>query len=447
MKNDLLSISPLEGRYRDKVSKLSPFVSEYSLIKYRVEIEIKYLALLSENKIIRKFSKKEKNLLRSVCLNFGINDALKVKEFEEKTRHDVKSVEKFLREAFGKTSLKDILEFIHFGLTSEDINNIAYRIMLKNSLENVIFPAIEKVNTELLRKAKEYKKVVILGRTHGQPAVPTTFGKEFLVFYKRLDKEIKNLKKQKLTGKLNGAVGNYNALYFVYPEVDWEKLSKKFVASFGLEPNLITTQINPYEDIISVFQNLQRVNGILLDFDNDMWRYVSDGWIELAVKAKEVGSSTMPQKVNPIDFENSEGNLTLANGLMQTMNNKLYVSRLQRDLSNSTVIRNLGTVLGYCLLGYKSALAGILRTGIDLQQIDKDLDKDWSILSEGLQTYLRSKHFEDAYSYVAQYTRGKKIDKDSWQTLIKGLSVPQQDKEQLLKLTPKNYTGLSGKLV
>ena len=446
MTKDLLSITPLDGRYADKVFELSFFVSEYALIKYRVEIEITYLMALSKEKIFRNLSKKETDFLKSLYLKFDAKDALKIKEIEKETKHDIKAVEKYLRITFEKTSLKDISEFIHFGLTSEDINNIAYRLMLKNAVEKVILPKTYQLLENLGKRAKDYKKTVILGRTHGQPAVPTTFGKEFLVFYSRLETQIKLLEKQKLTGKLNGAIGNYNALDFVYPNIDWIKFSKNFIASFNLIPNLVTTQINSFEDIISLFQTLERINGVLLDFDQDMWRYISDNWLKLAVNYKEVGSSTMPQKVNPIDFENSEGNLTLANGLMQTINNKLYLSRLQRDLANSTVIRNLATVLGYCLLGYKSALAGILKVDVNLEQIEKDLNEDWSILSEGLQTYLRKEQLNNAYYFVAKLTKGKKFNKDSWQKLIDDLPIDQKHKEKLLKLTPNNYLGLAQKL-
>ena len=447
MKNNLLAINPLDGRYTDKISELSEFVSEYALIKYRVEVEIRYLIALSEIEILRKLNKKEKDSLIAIYLEFDINDAEKIKKIEQETRHDVKIIEIYLRTKLENTSLKDILEFIHFGITSEDINNIAYRLMLKNAIKTVIMPVLSEVLTNLNKKANQHKGVVILGRTHGQPAVPTTFGKEFAVFTTRLEKEIKLLEKQKLTGKLNGAVGNFNAVHFVNPDINWLKFSKDFVSSFNLTPNMTTTQINAFEDIISLFQNLERINGILLDFDNDMWRYISDGWLKLAVMEKEVGSSTMPQKINPIDFENSEGNLALANGLMQTMSNKLYVSRLQRDLSNSTIIRNIGTVLGYCLLSYKSILRGISRIDVNLEQIDKDLHEDWAILSEGLQTYLRKEKFKDAYFYVAQYTKGKKFNKESWQKLINELPIDKIHKEKLLKLNPHTYVGLSEKLV
>ena len=450
MNSDLSKINalnPLDGRYKDKTEALSPYLSEYALIKYRIEIEIKYLLALSKNKIIRELSEKEQEVLTSLHAEFSVEEALKVKKIEEETRHDVKAVEKYLRNKFNETSLKDIAEMIHFGLTSEDVNNIAYRLMLKDGLEKVIEPKVSELNQEIKTRAKQYKKTVILGRTHGQAAIPTTFGKEMAVFYARLEKELVTLKKQILTGKLNGAVGNFSSFYFADPAIDWIKFSKEFIASFNLLPNLMTTQINPFEDVIAVLQNLQRINGIFLDFDQDMWRYISDGWLKLAVKEKEVGSSTMPQKVNPIDFENSEGNLTLANGLMQAMNDKFYISRLQRDLTNSTIIRNLGTVLGYCLLAYKSSLTGLLRTDINQEKIDEDLEKDWSILSEGLQTFLRKEGFTEAYDVVKKNVRGKQMDKKVWEELINALPLDAKQKEKLLKLTPTSYIGLAEKLV
>ncbi|MCL6096927.1 MAG: adenylosuccinate lyase [Patescibacteria group bacterium] len=447
MKNNLLAISPLDGRYADKISQLANFVSEYALIKYRVKIEIKYLLALSKIGVVRKINSVEQKTLKKILDNFDLDEALKVKEIENDTRHDVKAVEKYLRAAFAKSSLKDISEMIHFGLTSEDINNIAQRLMLKNAIERIILPQVSEILKDLNKKTKEYKKIVILGRTHGQPAVPTTFGKEFAVFAKRLEKETRLLKNQQLTGKLNGAVGNFNAFNFVYPNINWLKFSKDFILSLKLLPNPVTTQINPFEDIISLFQNLQRINGILLDLDADLWRYISDGWIKLAVKEKEVGSSTMPQKINPIDFENSEGNLILGSGLIQVMNDKLYISRLQRDLTSSTIIRNIGTVLGYCLLGYKSTLTGLSRIDVNQKQVDKDLNEDWSILSEGLQTYLRKEGLNDSYYLIMKVTKGKKFNKDSWQKLINELPIEKKHKEKLLTLTPKTYIGLAEKLV
>ena len=450
MKLDLskiTAINPLDGRYRNKTEELSPYLSEFALIRYRVEIEIKYLIALSKIKVVRSLSGKEEELLAKIFTEFSLEDAERVKQIEEETRHDVKAVEKFLRETFGGGPFADLSEMIHFGLTSEDVNNLVYRLMLKDALEKVVLPKLDEIANELKLRAKKYKSTVMLGRTHGQAAIPTTFGKEMANFYVRLERELKCLKNSELTGKLNGAIGNFSSFYFSEPAVDWLKFSENFVESLGLTPNLMTTQINPFEDMVAVFQNLQRVNGILLDFDQDMWRYISDHWLKLAVKEKEVGSSTMPQKVNPIDFENSEGNLTLANGLMQTMIDKLYISRLQRDLTNSTIIRNIGTVLGYCLLAYKSALTGINRTDVNTEKIDEDLQKDWSILSEGLQTFLRRENFSQAYDFVKQNVRGKQMNKKDWEELIEALPLEKKNKEKLLKLTPKTYIGLAEKLV
>ncbi len=444
---ELSSITPLDGRYKQKTKDLSEYLSEYALIKYRLEVEIKYLIALSQNQIIRNLTYKEKLFLKKIYKNFSLIEALKVKELEKETRHDIKAVEKYLILIFNKTSLKDLTEYIHICLTSEDINNIAYRLMLKNALSKIILTEIENINNNLYQISRKHKSTLMLARTHGQAAVPTTFGKEIFVFYKRLEKEIKLLKKLELTGKLNGAVGNFNAFYFVFPKTNWIKFSRKFIASFDLKPNLITTQINPLEDVISLFQNLQRINGILIDLNQDLWRYISDDLLKLAVKTNEIGSSTMPQKVNPIDFENSEGNLILANGFMQTMIDKLYISRLQRDLSNSTIIRNMGTALGFCLMSYKSLLTGLSRVDINKEKMSNDLKNDWTILSEGLQTFLRSEGFKDSYYFVSSFTKGKKLDEKTWRELISSLKIPQTDKEKLFKLTPKNYIGAAQQLV
>lgn len=444
---ELSAISPLDGRYREKTKELSNYLSEYSLIKLRLEIEVKYLIFLSENQITRKLLKKEITLLETIISDFSLKEAQKIKQIENETRHDIKAVEKYLREKFKKTSLSDISEYIHFGLTSEDVNNISQRLMLKSALEEIIIPLISLIDNSLKEKAVKYRKTPMLARTHGQNAVGTTFGKEMFVFYSRINKELINIKKLRLTGKLNGAVGNFNSLQFVFPKKNWIVLSKKFISSLGLEPNLVTTQINSFEDIITVLQTIERINGILIDFDQDIWRYISDGWLKLAVKEKEVGSSTMPQKVNPIDFENSEGNLIIANGLSKTMSEKLYLSRLQRDLSNSTVIRNMGSLLGYSLLGYKSIISGLSRIDVDEQKMMDELNKDWSILTEALQTYLRSKKFNDSYYFVSSFSKGKKLDENTWTDLINKLEIPEKDKKELLKLKPSNYLGLAEKIV
>lgn len=442
----LLSISPLTGRYRDKIQELEEFTSEYALIKTRIEVEIKYLISLSKIRVVRKISKKEADKLDSIYENFDLEEAEKIKEIEETTKHDVKAVEIYLGKIFRNSSLKDLAESIHFGLTSEDINNIAFRIMLRSASKEVIIPTIERLSKVLSQHSQVYKYVPMLARTHGQPAVPTTLGKEIAVFASRLNIELKKLKEIKLTGKLNGAVGNYNALFLAFPKVDWLKFSKSFISGLDLEPNLLTTQINAFEDIIEYFQTIQRINGVLLDLNQDFWRYISDGWLVQSSEKGQVGSSTMPQKINPIDFENSEGNLELANGIIEVFTRKLPISRLQRDLSNSTIIRNIGTVLGYSLLAYKSAFTGVLKVKANEEKILEELNSDWSILAEALQTILRTEKVKGSYFKVLEETKGKKMDKDDWKNLILKLPFSKNSKQKLLKLTPKKYIGLASKL-
>lgn len=387
----LNAITPLDGRY--DLTELAPYVSEYALIKKRLEIEIKYLKSLIEYKIIAPVK-----YLDSILENFSMEEAIKIKEIEKITRHDVKAVELYLRQLVPN----DVREFVHLGITSEDINNIAYRLILTDAVTKVIVPKLYEINDTF-----DLSNIPMLARTHGQPAAPTTWEHEMRVFKIRLYKEIVNLAHSvaSLTGKFNGSVGNFYALKFAYPDVDWDRLSRELVLSFNLTPNLVTTQINPFEDIVILFQNLQRINGILLDFVQDMWRYISDGWVKLKDVEFEVGSSTMPQKVNPIDFENAEGNLTLANGLAQTMIDKLYISRLQRDLSNSTIMRNIGTLLGYCLVSYNSTITGMSRTNPDANTMQNALEKDWTIYAETLQVYLRKQGIENAYDIVKSMTR------------------------------------------
>ncbi len=439
----LTSITPLDGRYNDNVSELSEFVSEYALIKTRVEIEAKYLLTLSDARVIRRFTKKERDILLNLENRITISQAEKVKKLEKETRHDVKAVEKILRTLLEHTSLKDVIEMIHFGLTSEDINNLSYRLMLRRATQSVCIPALKRIVDNLVVKADEYKSLPMLARTHGQAAVPTTLGKELVIFAQRLHDQILILEKANLTGKLNGAVGNYNALHFAYPKVNWIQFSKKFTTSLGLVPNLFTTQINPYDDVSAYFQTYQRINSILIDLNQDMWRYISDHWFVLEVKKNEVGSSTMPQKVNPIDFENSEGNLGMANSLLEFLASKLMISRLQRDLSDSTVIRNIGTVLGYSLIGYKSTLRGLTRIKANVDKIDSDLSADWAILTEGVQTLLRKFDIKNSYSLVKSLVRGKHIDKQSWNEWVLQLPIKKTEKEILTQLTPQNYIGLA----
>jgi adenylosuccinate lyase len=439
--NELLAISPLSGRYKNRLSELEEFVSEFGLIKARLGIEIKYFFALSKTKIL-KLSGKEKKRLLKLLKDFEIEDAIKIKKIEEQTRHDVKAVELFLRDFLSGENA----EMLHFGLTSEDINNLSYRITLRSASENVIYPSLKELLAKLHELAKARKNIPMLARTHGQAAVPTTLGKEFAVFASRLSSEFRKLNKIQLTGKLNGAVGNYNALNFANPQIDWVKFSKKFVQSLGFEPNLVTTQINSSEDIIEYFQALQRINGIILDLNQDLWRYISDGWFVQKSERTQVGSSTMPQKINPIDFENSEGNLELANGLIEVLSRKLPVSRLQRDLSNSTIIRNLGAILGYSLLAYKGTLTGLLKINPNNERITKGLNEDWSILAEALQTILRVEGVKDSYSKVLEFTKGKHFGEKEWKEMVGNLEISKASREKLINLSPSTYIGLASKL-
>lgn len=440
---EITAITPLDGRYRKKIEELSLFFSEYALIKTRIEVEVKYILHLSKYKVIRPISKKEKGILEGLFLAFAPNDAKFVKAIENETRHDVKAVEKFIRGKIEKTSLKDLLEYIHFGLTSEDINNVSYRLMLKRGVNHVIIPEFEQVEKALSQIVNNYSGFPMLARTHGQNAVPTTLGKEIAVFASRLHNEFVFLKKQNLCGKLNGAVGNYNALVFVYPKTDWVKFSEEYISNLGLSPNLMTTQINTYEDVTSYLQIMQRINSIFIDFNQDMWRYISDKWFIQKFKKGEVGSSTMPQKVNPIDFENSEGNLGLANALIEFMVRKLPVSRLQRDLTDSTVMRNIGVIMGYELVALKSLLSGLSRVDVNENEIQKALVRDWSILTEGVQTYLRSIGVSDSYVLVATLSKGKIISEKEWTLWIEKLPIEKKHKDCLRKLTPENYIGIA----
>ena len=440
--NSLLNISPIDGRYKKETEILSNYFSEYAYIKNRVLVEVNYLYALSELKVIRKINKKEEKNLENIFNKFSINDAKRIKKIEEKTKHDVKAIEYFIREKLSMTSLKDVLTYIHFGLTSEDTNNIAVRLMLKDANINVVLPELLKLNQIIFNEYKKYKKLPMLARTHGQPAVPTTLGKEFLVFQKRLEMELVELEKIKFKGKLNGAVGNYNALKFTYPKINWKKFSKNFLKNLGLDVNLFTTQIASYEDIIFYFQTIQRVNGILLDLNQDMWRYISDGYFIQLNKKSEVGSSTMPQKINPINFENSEGNIIIANSLIDGFINKLPVSRLQRDLSGSTISRNFGIALAHSLLSYKNTIKGISRIKASEEKILTDLNSDWSILSEAVQIYLRKEGVHNAYELLKKYSRGKKLNETDFHEIINNLPLNKKQKNELKMLTPVRYYGI-----
>lgn len=438
---ELTALTPLDGRYRARIDRLSSYVSEYNLIRTRLEVEAKYLIALSEVGIVRKLTGEERKRLSSTGQDLSLEDAQKVKQVEDRTRHDVKAMEIVFREMVEGSSLEDLIEMIHFGLTSEDINNLAYRLILKRATEDVMIPVLNNFIDELVKRADATYALPMLARTHGQGAIPTTVGKELVVFASRLNREVRELGKRPLRGKLTGAVGNFNALYLAYPNINWITFSEKFVKSFGFEPNLATTQIDPSEDLIAYFQNYQRINGIILDFDQDMWRYISDDWFVQEVREGERGSSTMTQKVNPIDFENSEGNIGLANAIFEHLSRKLAVSRLQRDLSDSTVVRNIGTALGYSLVAYTSVITGLSRVRPNKEKIKEELNKDWSILSEAVQTLLRKSGVKNPYDLVVEKTRGRHMGVNQWPAFIDSLPVGGAQKAELKKLSPETYIG------
>lgn len=457
----LEAIGPIDGRYRRHTEPLSNIFSEKGLIKYRLKVEGEYLLFLSEHPQIatREFSEDERNLVRRLY-NISVEEAGIVKAIEVKgykdikpTNHDVKAVEYFMREKLKETSLKDSLEWIHFALTSEDVNNLAYGLMLSDGLSEVVLPIADELYRTIEGLAQEYKNVPILARTHGQPASPTTFGKEFKVFASRLKRQLNQLESHEILVKLNGATGNYNAQYAAYPEVDWIRFTKEFVERFNegrgirLKPNFVTTQIEPHDTYAELFDNLRRLNSIFINLDQDMWRYISDDWIKQRAVEGEIGSSTMPHKVNPIDFENSEGNLGIANALFEYFAVKLPVSRLQRDLSDSTVERNFGAALGYSLIGYNSALKGLSKIAVNEAKVIEELERHPEVISEAIQTVLRREGCEMPYERLKELTRGRKVTLDDLRTFINGLNVSDKVKEELGQITPINYTGISRLLV
>lgn len=459
--NKLSAISPIDGRYRRHTEPLAEIFSEKGLIKYRVKVEGEYLIFLSDHPQIgvRDFSEREIELIRGLY-ELSTEDAGIVKAIESKgykdlkpTNHDVKAVEYFMKERLRSTPLRDSLEWIHFALTSEDVNNLAYGLMLSDGIGDIILPTVEELSDKIDEFAQKYKNVPMLSRTHGQPASPTTIGKEFKVFAKRLERQIDQLRNYELLVKLNGATGNYNAHYSAYPQIDWLQFTRDFVQRFNegrkirLEPNYVTTQVEPHDNYAELFDNLRRLNVILIDFDQDIWRYISDDWIKQKIVEGEVGSSTMPHKVNPIDFENSEGNLGMANALFGYFATKLPISRLQRDLSDSTVKRNFGVALGHCLVGYKSALKGLSKIAVNSAKIIEELENHPEVISEAIQTVLRREGVQMPYEQLKELTRGSKVTMNDFSQFIEGLDVPDDVKAELREITPTNYTGIAQLLV
>ncbi|WP_094606430.1 Adenylosuccinate lyase [Sporomusa silvacetica DSM 10669] len=444
------SLTPLEGRYGAITQPLGDYFSEWALIKYRIHVEVEWLIAMAGNPAfaeIRQFTPEEIVFLRTIVKNFDEPAALRIKEIERTTNHDVKAVEYFLRETLGSMSLTDVLEFIHFSCTSEDINNLSYALMLKHGIENVWLPAAENLVQTVTAMAEEEKSIPMLAHTHGQAASPTTVGKELAVFVYRWNRQLKQLRSQEYLGKFNGAVGNFNAHSIAYPEVDWEAVSRSFVEGLGLTYNPLTTQIESHDYVAESFHVLTRFNNILLDFDRDMWLYVSLGYFKQKTIAGEVGSSTMPHKVNPIDFENSEANLGLSNAVLDHLANKLPISRLQRDLSDSSAQRNIGTGIAHSHIAITYTLKGLRKTVVNREALAVDLNHAWEVLSEAVQTVMRKQGHANSYDKLKAITRGKGISEEDIKAFIESVELPEADKKRLLALTPSQYIGIAASLV
>ncbi len=446
----LTNISPVDGRYTNKTENLQLIASEYGLIKYRVIVEIAWLKQLAERPDISELpflSDQASKFLDNIILNFTPEEAQRVKDIEATTNHDVKAVEYYLKEKIADNEeLNEASEFIHFACTSEDINNLAYGLMLRDMRDHVVIPSIKSVLDEINTRARQYADVSILSRTHGQPASPTTMGKEFANVYARVNSQFSTFRAVNILGKINGAVGNYNAHMIAYPLVDWESLSAKMIASLGLTSNPYTTQIEPHDYIAEYADALCRINTVLIDFSRDVWSYIAIEYFKQKVVKNEVGSSTMPHKVNPIDFENAEGNFGIANAMLNHFSAKLPISRWQRDLSDSTVLRNLGVAIAHCEIGYQSLLKGMSKLEINIDQLDIDLNKNIEVLAEPIQTVMRKNKVSGAYEKLKELTRGQKLDVEKLETFISSLDLPDEDKSQLQKLTASNYVGIASKL-
>ncbi len=441
----LSAVSPIDGRYAGKTTELREIFSEYGLIKARVEVEVRWLQRLSANREISEvpeFSSDANRFLDGIISNFSQDDATAIKTIERTTNHDVKAIEYFLKDKIKQhPDLKSAVEFVHFACTSEDINNLSHGLMLKAGRDQVLVPLLQKIVQNLAQLAKTHAATPMLSRTHGQTASPTTLGKEMANFAVRLHKQVEQIRSVPLLGKINGAVGNYNAHLSAYPDIDWQANAEIFVSSLGLTWNPYTTQIEPHDYIAELFQAIARFNTILIGFDRDIWSYISIGYFKQKTIAGEVGSSTMPHKVNPIDFENSEGNLGLANAVLEHLANKLPISRWQRDLTDSTVLRNMGVGFGYSVIAYDSVLKGIGKLEVNPQRLQEDLEQAWEVLAEPVQTVMRRYGIDEPYEKLKALTRGQKIDQPLIQQFIKTLDIPDSAKESLLKLTPSTYSG------
>ncbi len=447
----LNALSPLDGRYQSKVDALRPYFSEFALIKYRALVELAWLkALAAEQKIseISPFSATTIQQLDHAIANFSEQDAAQVKAIEATTNHDVKALEYWLKDKFASNpEVKKAAEFIHFACTSEDINNLSHALMLRDARAHVLLPILQQLIDKLSEMANTLAEQPMLSRTHGQTATPTTTGKEIANVVYRLKRQQQQLIDNEILGKINGAVGNFNAHLSAYPEIDWEAFAAGFVKSLGIRYNPMTIQIEPHDYMAELYQNLIRINTILIDLDRDIWAYISVGYFKQKLKAGEVGSSTMPHKVNPIDFENSEGNLGLANAILAHLAEKLPISRWQRDLTDSTVLRNMGVALGYCVLAYDACLRGLNKLEINPARLQEDLDNSWEVLAEPIQTVMRRYGYDNPYDTLKQFSRGKAISKAALHELVNSLNIPEHAKQALLALTPASYTGKAADLV
>ncbi len=444
--NTLTAISPIDGRYRNQVKNLAPYYSEFGLIKYRIQVEIEYFIALAELPLpgLESFSKSLYPSLRNIYLNFTEKQAQEIKEIEKKTNHDVKAVEYFIKAAFDKLNIPQYSEFIHFGLTSQDINNTAIPMLLKDSVQEEILPLVYLLQNALIGIAKEWKGIAMLAKTHGQPASPTTLGKELMVFVERVNNQLELLKNIPYSAKFGGATGNFNAHFSAYPEIDWIEFANEFLnTQLGLHRSQFTTQIEHYDNLAALFDNLKRINTILIDLDRDMWQYISMEYFKQKIKEGEIGSSAMPHKVNPIDFENSEGNLGIANAIFEHLSSKLPISRLQRDLTDSTVLRNIGVPITHMYIAIKSLLKGLEKIELNKAAIDKDLENNWVVIAEGIQTILRRVGYPKPYEALKDLTRqNKKITREIFEAFIETLNVSPSVKAELKTLTPYTYTGV-----
>ena len=449
--SSLTAVSPVDGRYGDKVSALRTIFSEFGLLKFRVQVEVRWLqklAACAEIKEVPAFDADANAFLDKIVANFDVNDAQRIKDIEKTTNHDVKAVEYFLKEKVATLpALHAVSEFIHFACTSEDINNLSHALMLQTARQDVVLPYWKQIIDAVKDLAHKYRDIPLLSRTHGQPATPSTIGKELANVAYRMDRQFKQLQNVEILGKINGAVGNYNAHIVAYPEVNWHQFSEEFVTSLGITWNPYTTQIEPHDYIAELFDCVARFNTILIDFDRDIWGYIALNHFKQRTIAGEIGSSTMPHKVNPIDFENSEGNLGLSNAVLQHLASKLPVSRWQRDLTDSTVLRNLGVGLGYALIAYQATMKGVSKLEVNEANLANELDHNWEVLAEPIQTVMRRYGIEKPYEKLKELTRGKRVDAAGMQAFIDSLELPEDEKVRLKAMTPGNYIGRATTMV